>query len=67
MADEEHEGDYKPPVYPDTAAGSLMRQRDALQNGVDGDRAAAATLLERASAGQAQVDQLTAAIDALST
>ncbi len=67
MADEEQEGDYQPPVYPDTPAGALTRQRDALQNGVDGDRAAAEALLTRADAGQTQVDQLTAAIEALAT
>lgn len=62
---EELEGDAPPPAYPDTALGSLMRQRDALQNGVDGDRALAATLVARADDAQKQVDQLAAAITAM--
>lgn len=63
---EEPEGDAPPPTYPDSAVGSLMRQRDALQNGINGDRSLAATLITRADDAQKQVDQLDAAITAMS-
>lgn len=54
-----------PPVYPDTAIGTLMRQRDQAKASADGDRLFSSQILERAAESDAKAAQFQAAIDSL--
>lgn len=65
MADEAIPEAEPQPEYPDTAVGTLMRQRDDRQRAAKVARSMADLYLQQAVDAEAQVDQLTAAIDAM--
>jgi hypothetical protein len=54
-----------PPRYPDTAIGTLMRQRDQAKASADSDRLFSSQILERAAESDAKASQFQAAIDSL--
>lgn len=54
-----------PPTYPDTAIGTLMRQRDQAQASADSDRLFSSQILDRAAESDAKAAQFQAAIDSL--
>ena len=53
------------PDYPDTAIGTLARQRDQATASAESDRLFSAQILDRAAESDAKAAQFQAAIDAL--
>lgn len=54
-----------PQTYPDTAIGTLMRQRDQAKASADSDRLFSSQILDRAAESDAKAAQFQAAIDSL--